>query len=117
MMLYFTCCAGKMGHLLRVVIGDWQRLGEGKWKFEVDPVSVKYDLVVKENETYESLVAMVREKYDVHPSTPVSLTYDFPDWMKVPGDSKNPPVDIFEDRDVELFMELRIDFADLRLRR
>lgn len=44
-----------MGHLVRVVVGDWQRVSQGAWKFEIDHVEVKYDVVVRENETYESL--------------------------------------------------------------
>lgn len=100
---------------MRVVVGDWQRLAQGIWKFEMDHVEVKYNVVLKENETYDSVLEMVRGKYRVLPSEPVALTYDFPTWMKVPGDNTTPPVDILEDGDVELFMAVRMDFADLHL--
>ncbi|KAL0694187.1 hypothetical protein Bca4012_061367 [Brassica carinata] len=68
-----------------------------------------------ENETYESLVEMVRSKYRLLPSEPLALTYDFPDWMKIPGDYTTPPVDIVEDGDVELFMAVRMDFVNLTM--
>ncbi|CAF1725473.1 unnamed protein product [Brassica napus] len=58
---------------------------------------------------------MVRGKYRVLPSEPVALTYDFPEWMKVPGDYTTPPVDILEDKDVELFMAVRMDYVNLTL--
>ncbi|CAN7014174.1 unnamed protein product [Brassica rapa subsp. trilocularis] len=104
-----------MGHLVRVVVGDWQRFAHGTWRFDINHVDVKYDLVLKENETYEELVAMVRGKYQIHHTEPVALTYDFPEWMKVPGDYTTPPVDILDDKDVELFMAVRMDFANLML--
>ena len=89
-----------MGHLVRVVVGEWQRLAHGTWRFDMDHTQVKYDIVMRENETYGGLVARVRGKYRVLPSEPVALTYDFPEWMKVPGDYTTPPVDILEDKDV-----------------
>ncbi|KAF2542777.1 hypothetical protein F2Q68_00031837 [Brassica cretica] len=104
-----------MGHLVRLVVGDWQRLAQGTWKFDINHVEVKYDVVVKENETYDALVEMVREKFCILPLEPVSLTYDFPDWMKIPGDYTTPPVDIVEDGDVELLMAVRMDFVNLAM--
>ena len=35
--------------------------------------------------------------------------------MKVSGDYTTPPVDILDDKDVELFMAVRMDFANLTL--
>lgn len=104
-----------MGHLVRVVVGEWHRLAHGTWRLDINHSEVKYDLVVRENDTYEALVTMVRSKYPVHPSEPVFLTYDFPEWMKVPGDFTIPSVDIVEDKDVELFMAVRMDFTSLTL--
>ncbi|KAJ4887021.1 DBD_Tnp_Mut domain-containing protein [Raphanus sativus] len=104
-----------MGHLVRVMVGNWHRLAQGTWKFGIQQSKVKYDLVLKENESYESLVSMVREKYQVFPGEPVVLTFDFPDWMKVPGDFTKPPLEILEDQDVALFMAVRMEFASLVL--
>ncbi|CAH8354476.1 unnamed protein product [Eruca vesicaria subsp. sativa] len=104
-----------MGHLVRLVVGDWQRLAQETWKFDIDNTQVKYDVVLRENETYNDLVEMVRGKYHVLPSEVVALTYDFPDWRKIPGDYTTPPVDILEDGDVELFMAVRMDFVNLAI--
>ena len=104
-----------MGHLVRVVVGEWQRLAHGTWRFDMDHTQVKYDIVLRENETYGDMVAMVRGKYRVLPSEPVALTYDFPEWMKVHGDYTTPPVDILEDKDVDLFMATRMDYVNLTL--
>ena len=81
----------------------------------MDHTQVKYDIVLRENETYGDMVAMVRGKYRVLPSAHVALTYDFPEWMKVPGDYTTPLVDRVEDKDVELFMAVKMDFANLTL--
>lgn len=104
-----------MGHLVRLIVGDWQRLAPRKWRFDIDHTEVKHDVVLRENETYDALMEMVRSKYRVLPSEPVALTYDFPVWMKVAGDLTSPPVDILEDGDVELFMAVRMDFVNLAM--
>ncbi|KAF3502535.1 hypothetical protein F2Q69_00039997 [Brassica cretica] len=104
-----------MGQLVRVVVGEWQRLAHGTWMFDMDHTQVKYNIVLRENETYGDLVAMVRGKYRVLLSEHVALTNDFPEWMKVPGDYTTPPVDILEDKDLELFMAVRMDYVNLTL--
>lgn len=52
--------------------------GPGLWKFYVDHTEVKYDIVMKENEKYSSLVEMVRAKYKLdqllRPTEPLLLT-------------------------------------------
>ena len=51
-----------MEYLVRFVVGDWSRLAHGTWKFNIDRTEVKYDVLLKENETYDALVEMVRGK-------------------------------------------------------
>ncbi|KAJ4905889.1 DBD_Tnp_Mut domain-containing protein [Raphanus sativus] len=75
-------------------VDNWQRLAHGTWRFDINHIEVKYDLVLKENEIYGALVSM---------------------WMKVHEDFTTPPVDIVEDQDVEFFMTVRMDFAGLTL--
>ncbi|KAF3571764.1 hypothetical protein F2Q69_00061709 [Brassica cretica] len=104
-----------MGHLVRLIVGDWSMLAQGTWKFNIDHTGVKYDVVLKENETYEALVEMVRKKYQVFPSELLLLTYDYPDMMKIPGNYTTPPVEIIEDGDVEFFMAVRMDFVNLTM--
>ncbi|KAF2557097.1 hypothetical protein F2Q68_00014852 [Brassica cretica] len=77
----FTVEVQEMGHLVRLIVGNWSRLGQRTWKFNIDHTEVKYDVVVNE---YDALVEMVRGKFRVFPSEPVLLTYDFPYLMKIP---------------------------------
>lgn len=72
----------KMGQLVRLVVGVWEQVGTGGWLFLEDPTERKYDVVVHENQTYASLMDLVRTRYSVGVQTTVALTYEFPEWMK-----------------------------------
>ncbi|CAH8354482.1 unnamed protein product [Eruca vesicaria subsp. sativa] len=102
-----------MSHLVRLVMVDWERGAQSAWKFNVDNTMVKHEVLLKENESYVSLMGMVREKYKLQevlrPTEPVLLTYDFPDISREPGKYSPPPVEIKEAGDVELFMAVRVD--------
>lgn len=108
-----------MGHLVRIFVGDWERGGPGASKFHVDHRRVEYDVVIKENESYASVLRMVRTKYRLekllHPTKSVLLTYDFPDGSKTPAGYTSLPVEIKEYDDVELFMAVRIDHVGLEM--
>lgn len=108
-----------MSHIVRLVVGDWQRVRQGAWQFNYDRTYYSHDIVVKENETYASLLGMVRTKYHLHDLLPASdtvlLTYEFPDLTRDPTSFTSPPVEIKEDGDVELFMSVRIEYAWLEL--
>nr|VDD35502.1 unnamed protein product [Brassica oleracea] len=104
-----------MGQLVKLVKGVWGRHGQGVWKFDVDHTEVKYDVAVRENKSYDSLMEMVKEQFQLRerllPSEPVILTYDFPDLMKVLGEYTRAPVEIKDNGDVELFMAVKLDFS------
>lgn len=108
-----------MSHLVRMVVGDWERGGQGAWKFNPDLTWPKHDLVVRKNEKYNSVVCMVRDKYRLdqllNPAEPVLLTYEFPNAVSEPGDYTVPPIEITDDGDVEIFMSVRIDCVWLEL--
>lgn len=108
-----------MGQLVRLVVGDWERRGPGLWKFHVDHTRVKYDDVLKENESYNSVIKMVRSKYKFDqlllPTELVLLTYDFPENMTASGDYTSPPFEIKENSDVEMFMAIKIDHVGLEM--
>lgn len=114
-MLSFAVNAFKMGQLVKLVVGVWEQVGVGGWLFLEDPTERKYDVMVHENQTYASLLDLVRTRYSVGVHTAVALTYEFPEWMKVPGDGSTPPGDVREDGDVDLFMSIRLELPDLRL--
>lgn len=114
-MLSFAVNAFKMGQLVKLVVGVWEQVGGGGWLFLEDPTERKYDVMVHENQTYASLLDLVRTRYSVGVHTAVALTYEFPEWMKVPGDGSTPPGDVREDGDVDLFMSIRLELPDLWL--
>nr|VDD24557.1 unnamed protein product [Brassica oleracea] len=102
-----------MSHLVRLVVGDWERGGQRTWRFNVDQMEVKHDIVVRENEMYNALLGMVRTNYKLDqillPCELVILTYSFPDFSDDPIGYTLPPVELKEDGDVELFMSVRLD--------
>lgn len=104
-----------MGRLVKLVVGVWEEVGQRGWLFLEDPTERKYEVMVHENQTYASVLDLVRTRYSVGLETAVTLTYEFPEWMKGPGDLSPPPVDVREDGDVELFMSIRIELPATRL--
>ncbi|CAN6908134.1 unnamed protein product, partial [Brassica oleracea] len=89
-----------MSHLVKLVVGDWERGGP-------------------ENETFSSVMGIVRSKYKLDqlllPTEPVLLTYDFPEYTILTGDYTSPPVEIKDDGDVQLFMAIRMDQVGLEM--
>ncbi|KAG5395364.1 hypothetical protein IGI04_025327 [Brassica rapa subsp. trilocularis] len=104
-----------MGQLVKLVVGVWEEVGQRGWLFLEDPTERKHEVMVHENQTYASVLDLVRTRYSVGLETAVTLTYEFPEWMKGPGDLSPPPVDVREDGDVELFMSIRIELSATRL--
>ncbi|CAN6914348.1 unnamed protein product, partial [Brassica oleracea] len=104
-----------MGQLVKLVVGVWEEVGHRGWLFLEDPTERKHEVMVHENQTYASVLDLVRTRYSVGLETAVTLTYEFPEWMKGPGDLSPPPVDVREDGDVELFMSIRIELPATRL--
>ena len=54
-----------MGQLVKLVTWVWGRHGQGVWKFDVDHTEVKYDVAVRENESYIPLLEMVKGKFQL----------------------------------------------------
>lgn len=104
-----------MGQLVKLVVGVWEQVGARGWLFLEDPTERKYQVVVHENQTYASLTDLVRTRYSVGTGTALGLTFEFPEWMRIPGDVSTPPVDVKDDGDVELFMSMRHEIEDLSL--
>ncbi|KAF2537199.1 hypothetical protein F2Q68_00020686 [Brassica cretica] len=87
-----------MGQLVKIEVGDWEREGPGLWKFHVDHTRVKYDVIMKESDSYSSVIGIVREKYKLDqillPTKPVLLTYDFSEYTTTSGEYTSPLVEI-----------------------
>ncbi|CAN6913841.1 unnamed protein product [Brassica oleracea] len=97
------------------IVGVWKQVGIRGWLFLEDPTERRYDVMVHENQTYASLMDLVRTRYSVGTETAVCLTFEFPEWMRIPADVAWPPVDVREDGDVDLFMSVRLEIQDLKL--
>ncbi|KAJ4902146.1 Uncharacterized protein Rs2_16097 [Raphanus sativus] len=86
-----------MVQLVRLVVGDWERGAQGMWRFNTNHVESKYNVPLKENESYGSLVPTVKEKYKLDqfllPTEPL-FTYELPDWMKESGEYTTSPLEI-----------------------
>ncbi|XP_048608710.1 uncharacterized protein LOC125584378 [Brassica napus] len=104
-----------MGQLVKLVVGVWEQVGIRGWLFLEDPTERRYDVMVHENQTYASLMDLVRTRYSVGTDTAVCLTFEFPEWMRIPADVAWPPVDVRGDGDVDLFMSMRLEIQDLKL--
>lgn len=64
--------------------GEWFKAGNGDWDFKQDPEDISYSVLVQENESFDSLMDMVKTRYMLAPHNLVSLTFRFPEWMLVP---------------------------------
>nr|VDD30687.1 unnamed protein product [Brassica oleracea] len=114
----------ELKHCFNIIVADPPYLGAWKKKTTSCELSIFsspicVDLLLKENESYSSLVATVKEKYRLDqfllPTEHVLLTYELPDWMKETDEYTSPPLEIKDDRDVEVFMAVRVDCVWLEL--
>lgn len=81
----------------------------------VDSNGDGYGVMVQENETFESLVLIVKTRYLLPVETAMVLTFQFPKWMLVPEGNRTPPIDIATNSDVEFFMSIRAEYAELSI--
>ena len=64
-----------MGKLVRLWRGEWLNEGDGAWNFNADPTDFGFGAMIRHNETYESLLNVVRMRYVVGQGAPVLLSY------------------------------------------
>ncbi|KAF3487233.1 hypothetical protein F2Q69_00052685 [Brassica cretica] len=63
------------GKLVRLWRGEWLNEGDDAWNFNADPTDFGFRAMIRHNETYESLLNVVRMRYVVGQGTPVLLSY------------------------------------------
>lgn len=51
-----------MGQLVKLVVGVWEEVGQRGWLFLEDPTERKYEVMVHENQTYASVLDLVRTR-------------------------------------------------------
>ncbi|KAH0937089.1 hypothetical protein HID58_004550 [Brassica napus] len=95
--------------------GEWKKNGEDEWHFQPDDDDFGLRTMIKDDETYETLEAMVRRRYSLRPSTPVVLTFRLPTWMLSPLGHKTPPTTITRTEDLCVLLNVRTSLSDLAL--
>ncbi|KAG2305334.1 hypothetical protein Bca52824_033985 [Brassica carinata] len=108
-----------MGILVKTVVGEWERLAAGIWRFNRDFTRAAHDIEMRESDQQVAIVEQIQEKYklnnNLQPPVPVLLTYEFPYFRGEDEEYTGPPLAIRTNRDVEDFMTTRIDVASVDL--
>lgn len=104
-----------MGKLVPLLRGVWLKANTGEWDFHYDPSDIGFRAMIRDQETFDSLIGIVRTRYLLEDTTPVALTYQFPNWMLVPCGERTPPENILSDADVLQFMSVRIGYPELTI--
>lgn len=81
-----------MGRLVRLYKGQWSKSQQGVWSFNQDHTVTVQDILVKVNESIETLLNLVR------------CVFKLPPWMDGPEGAKIPPLNIVSNTDVEIMM-------------
>ncbi|VVB04361.1 unnamed protein product [Arabis nemorensis] len=103
----------QMGKLVRLLRGIWVKAETGEWDFKYDPSDRGFRVMVRKNETFTSLMGVVRTRYLLVETTPIVLTYQCADWMLVPDERKTPLVNILTDSDGLYYMAARNTYPQL----
>ncbi|KAL1205551.1 hypothetical protein V5N11_003728 [Cardamine amara subsp. amara] len=71
--------------------------------------------MLHEQDNFVTVEKKVRDKYQIRLEEEVVLTYQWPEWMLDHQWKQTPPIDVVDDREIELFLALRMDIDDLLL--
>ncbi|CAN6910599.1 unnamed protein product [Brassica oleracea] len=104
-----------MSICVRLWRGEWKKNGEDEWHFHPDVDDFRLRAMRKDDETYETLEAMVRRRYSLRPSSPVVLTFRLPSWMLSPVGYKTLPTTITRTEDLCVLLNVRTSLSDLAL--
>ncbi|VVB01283.1 unnamed protein product [Arabis nemorensis] len=74
-----------------------------------------FEAILKENESHDSLMSIVRNRYSLGSKTSVVLTFNILAKMLAPTGLLPVPVDIATDSDVAMFMGVRLGYPDLAM--
>lgn len=101
-----------MGRLVRLIMGLWSKSRTGEWTFEETPNGRWETVIIHQNDSIDGLVEMIRLTLDLGILTPVSLTYQLPEWMRLPDRPTTPPITLLTTKDVELMSSVIDYMAD-----
>ncbi|KAL1222403.1 hypothetical protein V5N11_007425 [Cardamine amara subsp. amara] len=71
--------------------------------------------MLHEQDNFVTVKKKVRDKYQIHLEEEVALTYQWPERMLDLQWKQTPPIDVVDDREVELFLAICMDIDDLPL--
>ncbi|KAJ4879950.1 Uncharacterized protein Rs2_37004 [Raphanus sativus] len=101
-----------MSQLVRLWRGDWKKQPNGDWIFFEDPSDFGFGALIGEGETFESLMTIVRMRYQLANTTPVVLSYQLPDHMLVQAGRRSPPITLSTTADVGVMLTVRDWYAE-----
>lgn len=84
------------------ICGKWKLNDKSQWEFEVDNNRMGSLSEIDENVTYENLVKIIIEDFDIQDQD-IALSYGLPLSMKSKIQN-SPPVDIRNDRQLRVFI-------------
>lgn len=90
-----------------LVQGLWSKSAAGVWTFEEDSGFRGDTIMITGTDSFEGLVEMIRIRLCLGILTPVALTYQLPEWMRLPEASRTPPINLTCDKDVEILASVR----------
>lgn len=97
---------------MRLWRGDWKKQPNGDWIFFEDPSDFGFGALIGEGETFESLMTIVRMRYQLANTTPVVLSYQLPDHMLVQAGRRSPPITLSTTADVGVMLTVRDWYAE-----
>lgn len=96
-----------MARVVMLVQGLWTKSAAGDWTFEEDSGFRGDTIMITGTDSFEGLVEMIRIRLCLGILTPVALTYQLPEWMRLPEALRTPPINLTCDKDVEILASVR----------
>ncbi|KAL0702007.1 hypothetical protein Bca4012_058129 [Brassica carinata] len=96
-----------MERVIMLVQGLWTKSAAGDWTFEEDSGFHGDTIMISGTDSFQGVVEMIRIRLCLGILTPVALTYQLPEWMRLPEASRTPPINLTCDKDVEILASVR----------
>ncbi|KAJ4917280.1 SWIM-type domain-containing protein [Raphanus sativus] len=96
-----------MKRVVILVQGLWTKSAAGDWTFEEDSGYPGDIIMISGTDSFEGVVELIRIRLSLGILTPVALSYQHPEWMRLPEAPRTPPINLTCDKDVEIFASVR----------
>ncbi|KFK34339.1 hypothetical protein AALP_AA5G132400 [Arabis alpina] len=103
-----VCVSEKAGEVAKgtkivAMLGEWIVMANGAWQFKADPTEMCKDIMLTSRDRLETLVAMVKGKFQISPTKNVFPSYSCPEVMVMDEYGSTFPVSITNDEQVNFF--------------